>query len=189
MERGQITAERLCRDWTGLAIALRPPHERKRDYRQAVPFFCVSGRADLNRRPHGPEPCALSKLRHAPKVILHQASAGCACCSRRQYSAAVGGSQKCAARFRELPGMFTALRDRRPRSALNAATAAEGVRLWLAVLHRSAAGSLSSSGSGFRASAARRPEALRFQPHPGQASRCCRAARCAGPAAPGARRW
>ena len=25
-----------------------------------------SGRADLNRRPHGPEPCALSELRYAP---------------------------------------------------------------------------------------------------------------------------
>ncbi len=26
----------------------------------------LSGRADLNRRPHGPEPCALTKLRYAP---------------------------------------------------------------------------------------------------------------------------
>ncbi len=25
-----------------------------------------SGRADLNRRPHGPEPCALAGLSHAP---------------------------------------------------------------------------------------------------------------------------
>jgi hypothetical protein len=26
----------------------------------------LSGRADLNRRPHGPEPCALAGLSHAP---------------------------------------------------------------------------------------------------------------------------
>ena len=26
----------------------------------------LSGRADLNRRPHGPEPCTLSGLSHAP---------------------------------------------------------------------------------------------------------------------------
>jgi hypothetical protein len=33
-----------------------------------------SGRADLNRRPHGPEPCALTGLRYAPAwaVTLHR---------------------------------------------------------------------------------------------------------------------
>ncbi len=29
-----------------------------------------SGRADLNRRPYGPEPYALAKLRHAPTLLL-----------------------------------------------------------------------------------------------------------------------
>ena len=28
-----------------------------------------SGRADLNRRPHGPEPCALTGLRYAPMKL------------------------------------------------------------------------------------------------------------------------
>jgi hypothetical protein len=28
-----------------------------------------SGRADLNRRPHGPEPCALAGLSHAPNAL------------------------------------------------------------------------------------------------------------------------
>ena len=32
-----------------------------------VPDFSVqSGRQDLNLRPHGPQPCALAKLSHAP---------------------------------------------------------------------------------------------------------------------------
>src|SRR5690606_40409155 len=39
--------------------AKRKPHGQ----RHAV---CVSGRSDLNRRPHRPERCALSELRHAP---------------------------------------------------------------------------------------------------------------------------
>ena len=30
-----------------------------------------SGRADLNRGPHGPEPCALAKLRYAPNNLHH----------------------------------------------------------------------------------------------------------------------
>ena len=30
-----------------------------------------SGRPDLNRGPHGPEPCALSELRYAPNTIEH----------------------------------------------------------------------------------------------------------------------
>ena len=36
------------------------------------PFGVVidkSGRADLNRRPHGPEPCTLSGLSHAPNCL------------------------------------------------------------------------------------------------------------------------
>ena len=36
----------------------------------------LSGRADLNRRPHGPEPCALSGLSHAPCVTIYTAERG-----------------------------------------------------------------------------------------------------------------
>ncbi len=31
--------------------------------------YNLSGRADLNRRPHRPERCALAKLRYAPKAM------------------------------------------------------------------------------------------------------------------------
>ena len=34
-------------------------------------FFRWSGREDLNLRPLGPEPSALTKLRYAPKNIRH----------------------------------------------------------------------------------------------------------------------
>jgi hypothetical protein len=38
----------------------------------------VSGRADLNRRPHGPEPCALAGLSHAPRRSPELACSLCA---------------------------------------------------------------------------------------------------------------
>jgi hypothetical protein len=31
---------------------------------------CKSGREDLNLRPHGPEPCALTVLRYAPYQVI-----------------------------------------------------------------------------------------------------------------------
>ena len=35
-----------------------------------------SERADLNRGPHGPEPCALAKLRYAPNNVLNNTIGG-----------------------------------------------------------------------------------------------------------------
>ena len=33
-------------------------------------YAIMSGRAELNRRPHGPEPCALTGLSHAPNSAI-----------------------------------------------------------------------------------------------------------------------
>src|SRR6266851_6410944 len=35
----------------------------------------VSGQVDLNHRPHGPEPCALTRLSYAPRCSLSQTEA------------------------------------------------------------------------------------------------------------------
>ena len=46
--------------------------ENKKRHQNEMSF--LSGRADLNRRPHGPEPCALAGLSYAPmEVIIIQA--------------------------------------------------------------------------------------------------------------------
>ena len=41
---------------------------RKKDTIEMMSF--LSGRADLNRGPHGPEPCALAGLSYAPMVVI-----------------------------------------------------------------------------------------------------------------------
>ena len=41
-------------------------NKKIRDRGFFIGIFILSGRADLNRRPHEPEPCTLSGLSHAP---------------------------------------------------------------------------------------------------------------------------
>ena len=49
---------------------LRISGKKNRDSRKGIPILLLlSGREDSNLRPHGPEPCALARLRYAPYLF------------------------------------------------------------------------------------------------------------------------
>jgi hypothetical protein len=61
----------------------------KSGFSKKLDFSYVSGRRDLNPRPHGPEPCALAGLSHTPHFCSNQPDQDCTELSLKMLSASL----------------------------------------------------------------------------------------------------